>query len=195
MTPRLAILVGHSEASPGAKAGAPINDYEYNYWKPIAMEMWRYAREAGLDAQIFLRDGVGIEGVKRQVNAYLEGFAGASVELHFNGHMDRSIRGYETLFVDGESKEWAKLIHKNGLAALTEHKGEEVKKPRDRGLKQLLNSDRGFSNLHGLVAPACLIEPFFGSNANDSSHFDRLKNRYAVQIVRSFLQYQLLVTK
>jgi N-acetylmuramoyl-L-alanine amidase len=191
---KIALIVGHTEAQPGAKAGPPLDKHEYPFWCEVAVDMWRIARETGLDCRIFKRDGLGVSGVAREVNAWANSESNTvSMELHFNAAMDIRARGVETLYV--KDKMWAELVQREQVYSMTEIVRDNPVKPRDRGLKLLSEEDRGFSNLKDIAVPACLVEPFFGSNKLDTELFLRNKMRWSKRMIHAAVDYFLLQSK
>jgi N-acetylmuramoyl-L-alanine amidase len=191
---KLAIIVGHTSDRPGAKAGPPLNKHEYEFMSECAIDIWRIARELGLDCQIFKRDGIGIEGVTKEVNGWTEKIdLACSVELHFNSALDIKAHGVETLYV--RPSKWAEMVHREQVYSLTENKGDALVKPRDRGLKMLSVVDRGYSNMNNLKAPSCLVEPFFGSNKTDTELFLRNRLKWCNRLVHAAVDYFLFVSK
>jgi len=88
----------------------------------------------------------------------------ASVELHFNGSADYRATGTETL-TSGT---------KNSVRLATQMQTHIVRALalRDRGLKVIGRTGRGGLSLWSGVPPAVLLEPYFGSNANDCARAD-----------------------
>ena len=171
---KLALVVGHEKERPGALGAAPLSQSEYDYNLEVAQFAYREARESGHDCHIFLRDGIGIEGAYRLVNEWSPDLA---VELHFNA-CDRKASGTETLFANPAHREFAEIMQRE-LCSLFERKGKQ-----DRGVKLLEAGDRGHRNMSLAVAPACLLEPFFGDNPFEAALGHKLRVAYAVAVVR-----------
>lgn len=98
-----------------------------------------------------------------------------SLELHFNG-ASRRVTGTET-FSSGStgSLAYARAIHPAIVGVLG---------LRDRGIKIRNNKTggRGHESLVAGRAPALLLEPYFGSNANDCRRADECKQQLAEAI-------------
>jgi hypothetical protein len=187
---RLAIIVGHSEAAKGAWS-LSLQMHEYTLWSEVAIDIWREAKEIGLDCQVFKRDGISIEEVGRRVSEW----ADLSIELHFNSAaktvgnttvVDIGPSGCETLYME-PYRDFAQMIQTATIQALTESNpnydpnrpdSSPFSKPKDRGLKLIKEGDRGHRNLKAVTCPAVLVEPFFGSNAADSKRFKRNRARF-----------------
>jgi hypothetical protein len=204
---RLALIVGHTEAKQGANAIHPISRSEYTLWSELAIEMWREAREMDIECQVFKKDGLSNEAVASAVNAYAENRRCLAVELHFNSFADQAAKGCETLYISGNeaSKSWANTLQKNQIKALTEPNPlysefrkdatNPFKKPKDRGLKALVDGDRGYGNLVHVKPPVALVEGFFGSNRDDCERFWRCKAKYCRTIPHSAIEHWLLTAK
>ena len=158
---RLAIIVGHTEASPGASALPPIDRNEYPFNSDIAKLMEQAARDRGIAARTFFRDGVGIHGAYRAAVAYE---ADAIIELHFNSFDNSTVRGTETLYSDANehSARLAELVQQ-AMVRVFDRSGRA-----DRGVKMPGPRQRGYTNVTASPGvPSVLVEPFFGSNAAD----------------------------
>jgi N-acetylmuramoyl-L-alanine amidase len=156
-SPKLAVVVGHTRARPGAIAVDPINEHEYPWNTRLAERMKGYADSKGVPMEIFFRDRVGISGAYRKVADY---GASAVIELHFNAFDDPRATGTETLWSTPPSEKLAEDVQQAMVQALGS---------RDRGAKQR-HTGRGVKSLTELPGtPSVLIEPFFGSNPDDAA--------------------------
>lgn len=197
---KFAIVVGHSSEAMGAFS-PHLKKHEYEVWKDFATDLWRHAKEQGLDPQIFLRDGRTIKKVGEEVSK----FGGVAIELHFNSYSDIHTRGAETLYdVDPSgAKSFAGFVHKEVLKALTEtnplandvNEKNPFKKPKDRGLKLVTAGDRGYMNLQSVKLPSCLIEPFFGTNRLDCELFTRCRAALIKGLTHAVVDWYLLQSK
>ena len=168
---KLAVIVGHTRARPGAIAVAPINEHEYPWDTDLAKQMKDHADSTGVPLEIFFRDSVGIAGAYRQAANF-----GAStvIELHFNSFEDPSATGTETLWSTAPSESFAESIQRAMVQALG---------LRDRKTKRR-TSGRGHKSLAQLPdTPSIIVEPFFGSNASDASAAHDRKNKLARALV------------
>ncbi|WP_019565575.1 N-acetylmuramoyl-L-alanine amidase [Agrobacterium sp. 10MFCol1.1] len=178
---KLAIIVGHSRSSPGAWGVAPISQYEYPFNKALAEgEISAAAARRGVEIGIFYRDGHGVEGAYRQVNAYQPD---AAFELHFNA-LSSSSSGTLTLYGSSNrhSQRLAKSIQREMLKTfgLADH-GLVFRKKGDGG--------RGSDNVNSANCPSALLEPFFGSNPEDSKVGNAKRAAYADAIITAFLSF------
>jgi hypothetical protein len=78
---KLAIVVGHTAAAPGASGRAPISQSEYPWNKDLADKIVAECAGLGASAEAFFRDDGGISGAYSRAAA---SGAKAVVELHFN---------------------------------------------------------------------------------------------------------------
>lgn len=168
---KLAIVVGHTRARPGAIAVAPINEHEYSWNKDLAKQMENHADSIGIPLKIFFRDTVGISGAYRQASDF---GASAVIELHFNSFENPSATGTETLWSTSPSKELAESVQQ----AMVQVLGLRDRKAKHR------TSGRGHKSMTQLPeTPSVIIEPFFGSNTNDAATAHDRKNKLARALV------------
>lgn len=154
---KLAIVVGHNEASQGA-IRQDTGQTEWSWNLGLARHIEACAKEyPGLEVKTFLRKPVGsytreIRDVYRRTDAW---GADATCELHFNSHHNPNATGTETLTSGSKaSVRFAECAQDRMLEALG---------LRDRGEK-VVRTGRGSHSLISGRAPAILIEPFFGSS-------------------------------
>ena len=190
---KLAIIIGGCEKKQGPFAVSPIRSSAYSFWKEQALDIWRYAKDCELDCQIFLQDDREIKGLVDDVNKWLDG-DGASIQLYLNDSIDTTLRGCETQYANDSDLRFAKYVHANQLKALTEKDLDfnTLKKIKDRGLKQLKDSDKGFINMLMMEQPSVIVKPFFATNQKDCELFSRNKLRYSKALVRAFIEYKLI---
>lgn len=135
--------------------------------------------DAGSDMRVINNLGVNIDCV---------------VALHFNSSDNKNAKGCETYWKDrsarvenrasgslNKSKQLANSLHNKIKKALnTEDK-------YDRGLKGAEGTNSGFIN--GSKFPAALIEPFFGSNIDESNKAYAKRTELAKAIAHGILEY------
>ena len=182
---RLALMVGHNKAAPGADAKAPINMSEYAFHTkvivPLALE---YAKKIGLECKVFLRDA-GRDVATKAVNAWLKGHEGVCIELHFNSATPAAT-GTEVL-IDTDPKENVQYGQMVVDAIVTTLGLPRRQKPS--GLKYLKAGDRGHYNVRMLTCTSCLVEPFFGSNSKDCARMWERRAEYAKCLVDASAAY------
>lgn len=176
---KLAVIVGHTAADKGAKAAHLLyNEYDFNC--SLAIDIYRFARESGLECQIFKRDGKTRTELGKEVNAY----GGVAIELHLNA-FDKTVTGTETLFdaLPTDNADFAKVVHKHVIEAL----GRTGK--RDRGTKLVSFEERGWRNLHAVTITGCLVEPIFCDNREECRLLWGHKTQYAKALVEAVLEW------
>lgn len=180
---RLAIIVGHTEQRPGARAVPPIGRHEYPFNREIAQLMEEVATDRGIAVRTFLRDGVGIRGAYQAAAAFEPE---AIIELHFNSFHNAAVRGTETLCseVHPQSGRLAELAQ----AAMVGVFGRAGS--TNRGIKMPTPSQSGYLNVTAAPdVPSILVEPFFGSNARDCEIAAARMSDYAAGLVESFVEF------
>lgn len=183
---RLAIIVGHTFDRPGSLAKYPISLHEYNWNLDLSNVIYRYAREAGINARVFLRNQRTLEKTYSEVNAWTKDQNAVAVELHFNAS-NGNARGTETLWDDDPpaSLEYAREIH-DAICSVFNRGNTKL----NRGLKKLEKPDeRGYVNLRLMKAPGCILEPFFGDNSDDALLGHAKSWDYARAIVSASFRY------
>jgi N-acetylmuramoyl-L-alanine amidase len=176
---RLAIIVGHTERSSGARALAPINQSEYPFNKNLALRMEQAASERRITTRTFFRDNIGINGAYQAAAAFQPL---AIIELHFNAASSRA-RGSETLCCE---------LHPNSRRLAEEVQQAMVRVfgrtgSANRGVKVLASGDRGYGNVSAAPdIPTVLVEPFFGSNELECRLAHNKIEDYAIGLVEAF---------
>lgn len=183
---KLAIVVGHSEKEPGAKAEAPLNMHEYHYNRGLAYKVQQYARGLGLEAAVFFRDNKTIGMLGREVNSWCFGRNACAIELHFDRYSSETAQGTTTLYdmMPPEGMDLARMVQEN-VSKVFDRKGKD-----NRGLRWLKMKDRGYYNLYVLDVPSCIIEPGFGSSIYDCKLLKEREELYAkclAETAREFL--------
>ncbi|MFS8037026.1 glucosaminidase domain-containing protein [Xanthobacter sp. AM11] len=183
----LAVMVGHTRASPGAKGAcppfAPDDRFEYGWNSDLARRIHAVATAQGIRCQIFTRDGTDIEGSYAPVRQWRPA---ATVELHFNWAESPTAKGTLTLFGAEESRAWAKQLQE-AMVALYDRQGHS----EDRGI-QMPGPGSGYARGTQNVVqihPSALIEPFFGHNPVDARLGITLKQNLAEAIVAAYAAF------
>lgn len=173
---RIAIVIGHNVSQPGAvRVTDGISEFVWN--GALAATIQSLAPE---NVRVFRRERAGgynaeVRAVYAQVDAW---GADVSCELHFNGAADARATGTETLYASDRGKVFAERVNRAMVAALG---------LRDRGEKKVARTDRGGESLYVGRAPAILVEPYFGSNANDCNTADVKRDALARAILAGLL--------
>lgn len=176
---RLAIIVGHEAKAQGAVAVAPLSMSEYAYNTLVAEDMFVYAPQIGIEAKIFFRDCLGINGVGKAASTWSAGASRSRcIELHFNAATP-SASGTETLYDTRESgnKVFAETVQKLMV---------DLFRSPDRKTKEV-DSGRGSSNLKAVTAIGCLVEPLFGTNKSDATKLLTMRTQYAQTLVKAVM--------
>lgn len=163
---KLAVVVGHNSASPGA-VRKDTQESEYTFNTRVARHMVEYARHTypGLEVKTFFRQaGMGYENEIRDVYDRTDRWgADLTTELHFNSFGSSSAEGAEVL-TSGTASSFK--FAQNTQNILVARFGQ-----KDRGVRTRA-SGRGAESLISGRAPAILVEPFFGSNPKGAAKFD-----------------------
>lgn len=153
---RVAFVIGHHEKAQGA------------YSEYFGQSEWEFYKEVSkwieYDIDVFYHDPAIKSYTQRIKNtaSKLDNFD-LVIEAHFNAATPKA-NGVETLyyFESEKGKEYAKMFSD----IINTQTGIKL---RNNGLKALVNKkDRGFASVYYPKPPTILIEPFFGSNMNDS---------------------------
>jgi N-acetylmuramoyl-L-alanine amidase len=181
---KLAIVVGHTAARPGASSVAPMSASEYPWNKDLAAKIVAECSALGATAAVFFRDNGGISGA---YSAAAASGAKAVIELHFNNN-GGAARGTETLYgpACAASKDWAQRVQD----AMVQLYGRGPGLPHNRGLKKAPPHPRGGDSVNALsTIPSCLIEPFFGDNSKDAALGHAKKDALAKALAAAFVAH------
>jgi len=174
---KLGIVVGHTDKEKGAGMTAfpYIQEYEFNTLLAAYIEI--FAEKMTFETNIFFRDNRGIELTYKEVARW---GADVSVELHFNS-FNGTANGCLTLHGEfPEANLFAHLVHTE-IQKVMEH--------RDRGIKLVTKKGRGGRNVNSAPIPQILVEPFFGSNLQDSKKALLSMQELAKAILRGSAKY------
>lgn len=172
---KVAIVVGHTKLKPGACSpyGIPCENI-------FNSEIARYLE---CIADIYYYDSYNLgytSMVKRNAAKINKKDYGLVIELHYNAATPQA-HGCETLYYysNREGKEIAEKF------------SEAISKEfnvKNRGAKALVNKkDRGFAAVYYTKPTTILLEPFFGSNKEDSSKFKGKEFKYA-QLIKKLIK-------
>jgi N-acetylmuramoyl-L-alanine amidase len=163
---RLAIVVGHNARAKGAYGLPPIDRYEFDYNSAVAAAMKNEAIHYNLELEVFFREPHAsyTEEIRRayaQVSAWRPDCA---LELHFNSFATSAANGSEVLYRtdSGEALAFARSL----IGSI--HQALRLNLRGGDGLVPVQRGQRGSASLYALAqVPTLLLEPFFGSNAQD----------------------------
>ena len=159
---KVALIIGHNKRSKGAFS-MTVGD-EYSYWKNIAEKIKYeipeivdvYEREPNTN---YVRE---MNKVLAELNKHNYDYC---LELHFNSALDNKANGCECLIYKGNEK--AKKLSTNFLARL-----QNVFNSKVRGVIELSDpKTRGGYGICNSKDTYILVEPFFGSNNDESLKF------------------------
>ena len=177
---KLGIVVGHTAKAPGAHSSF-LQVHEYHWNSDLADRIVKN-KPASLEVKVFFRDGIGIAGAYKESDAW---GSDMTVELHFNSADSPHATGTGILYHPNSTKgrTLATLLRQEigtaldlpdwpsgtgGVVTPFEASGEER---------------RGQKSLSAGIAPATLIEPFFGSNSEDCARAKEGKDELAKAIL------------
>lgn len=170
-----AIVVGHTQDSKGACSdfGIPC---EWDYNKQVAEKL---ADIADIYTHKTYANGytsmVKETASRLNVNNYK-----IVVYLHYNS-AGATATGCEVLYYGKSTK--GPVLAKALNDLISTRMGQ-----RNRGIKPLDSSDRGYGEVFYPKAPAIIVEPFFGSNVADVAKFSNCGIQKYADVIREFLK-------
>ena len=175
---KVVLNVGHSLGSGGAcNENSDINEFEFN--TPLAAMISNTLMiHYGIDVYIVNQDEGDYSGLPAKINALTPDLV---VSLHANAY-NKETEGCEVLFCNGSAYgERLATIACSAMSTLLDN--------NKRGSFALNKGDRGYYLLHGVVAPAVLLEPFFIDNDEDLAGADSVKQDLANIIAHAIYMY------
>lgn len=156
---KTAIVVGHTEDSPGACSPHNIScEWEFNFG--IATEL--YLREI---ADIFLYDTYAhgyTSMIHRNAKKLNKEKYDLIIELHYNSATP-SATGCEALYYHREDENF----DEQKIGEYFVDNWSEITGLKNRGVKRLTKNDRGYVAVYAPIGNCLILEPFFGSNPDD----------------------------
>lgn len=169
---KVAIVIGHTSDSKGACSphGIPC---EFDYNSMVANMLSDVADIYTHDTYKFGYTAM-VKKTAAKLNLYKYNLV---LFLHYNSATSTAT-GCEVLY-------YFKSVKGPAYATLLSKEISEKLGVRNRGAKPLSPNDRGYGEVYYPVAPAIIVEPFFGSNKAD---VDKFKNpsKY-VETLKSFI--------
>ena len=164
---KVALIIGHNKRSKGAFS--MIVGDEFGYWRNIA-EKIKYEIPEIVD--IYEREPN--QNYVREMNKLLVELNKHNyeycLELHFNSALDSKANGCECLIYKGNKK--AKELSTNFMARL-----QNIFNSKVRGVIEIADSKtRGGYGICNSKDTYVLLEPFFGSNVDESLKFSVVKD-------------------
>ena len=162
---KVALIIGHNKRSKGAYS--TIVGSEYDYWKRIAEKI---KTEIPLMVDVYERKPnkfytQEMNEVLKELNKNDYKFC---MELHFNSSLNRNANGCECLVYHKNNK--AKELATNFMARLQNIFGSKIR--GNHGIIEVSDSKtRGAYGICKSKDTYILVEPFFGSNQDESLKF------------------------
>ena len=162
---KVALIIGHNDRSRGAYSQILLS--EFKYWKRIAEKIKTeipglidiYERKPN---KAYIPE---MNEVLKELNKNDYGFC---LELHFNSSLNRDANGCECLIYKGNEK--AKELATNFMARLQNVFGSKIRS--NHGIIEVNDSNkRGAYGICKSKDTYILLEPFFGSNQDESLKF------------------------
>lgn len=175
--PILGFVIGHTMQDKGAAMDRTLNGMqEYDYNSLIGFYMKEFAPSMGIEVKVYTRDAGGIPGAYA---AAAWDKCTAIIEGHFNSCDTPTVAGTETLCsTRSDDQAFAKVIQEHVF---------KLSNGRDRGVKVLPPNGRGAQSCYSAGStPNCLVEPFFGSNPQESLRWLNQKKEYALALCTGF---------
>lgn len=174
---KVALIIGHNKRSKGAFS--MIVGDEFGYWRNIA-EKIKYEIPEIVD--IYEREPN--QNYVREMNKLLVELNKHNyeycLELHFNSALDSKANGCECLIYKGNKK--AKELSTNFMARL-----QNIFNSKVRGVIEIADSKtRGGYGICNSKDTYVLLEPFFGSNVDESLKFSVVKD--VVELFVNFIK-------
>lgn len=193
---KLAVIVGHSKKSQGARWCYAVPKTEFEYNSEVARIIYRTVLTWGIDCEIFTRDSnssLDIRSLFTRVNGFGGQHNSCAIELHFNSCPQKDAgkaQGTEVFFDNdpSDSIELAKTVS-DYVCRLFKRDDKTNRKWKLR-IPNDGHPERGDLNLGLLKLPGVLVEPFFGDNITDASLGNFLQYDYAQSLAnaaRAFL--------
>jgi N-acetylmuramoyl-L-alanine amidase len=181
MPKKIAICVGHSRS--GDKGAVNTNCVtEWSFNKPIAERTAELLREAKHEVKIWTEyKGSGYSSAMSWIAEQIREFgADLAIELHFNS-AGPNAEGYEFLY-------WHRSSRSARLASCFHFSFKKFFPTRkSRGLKPISKEDRGSAFLQRTPCPAVILEPYFGSNVDETTFYstrcEEIARSYATSIL------------
>lgn len=185
---KAAIVIGHTEVSPGAVSPFGIApEWEFNY--AVATELC-VVRGLG-DMFVYDTYDKGYTSmVQRNVSKVNQGNYDLLFELHYNSFHNSQANGVEALYHHKDTESWNERDIARRFCDLMEVKLGL----KNRGVKHIATAkERGYAALYYPKMDAIMLEPFFGSNKNDCEIMKKGFHTY-VDILEELITGQAAVT-
>lgn len=153
--PRILLVIGHHKLQQGTSTAS--GETEYSYWSKVLPQFRKFK-----NVFVFSKDACGSTGLKIKAKEIEADFV---IECHCNSYRNSHVSGHEVLYSVNSTMELATIVNQ----VLNDNSPTQ----RDRGIKKVVNGQRGFFNLKGMKN-AIILEPFFMSCKKDYIDKDRM---------------------
>lgn len=153
-----AFIIGHNEKDQGAYSKI-LDVTEWGLYTSLTPELLKLGDVYTHDASILSYT----KRMKDTANKINKNDYDLVVSLHFNMFNGKA-SGCETLFISDKGRVFAN----NFCHYYTDSTGA-----KNRGIKKVGKGERGFEEIFNPLAPAILIEPFFGDSSSDCKLFNK----------------------
>lgn len=166
-TSKVALAIGHTTGSQGARNADGISEWEYN--KKVAYKVQEKLKDYhGVHIDIIHRETVDYGLYCKAFNILPSVVYSAVLELHFNS-FSLPAKGAEVLCLRGSkgedlAKDLSAHFRENGWVVRGQIGGVKYLNPEDRGYK-FLDAVGSYLN-----CAAAIVEPCFGSNKEDPNY-------------------------
>lgn len=162
------LCVGHSRRGDKCGAVSVYGEDEYSYNSLVAVKTAWLLDDHGISAEVISDYPYkGYSAAMRWVGQKCyERSAKLAVELHFNSASRAAACGHEWLIYEGSAG--GEKVARSFERTMIAHRPEA----QVRGVKELSSpKQNGYGFVYHTPCPAVVLEPFFGSNAQESSEF------------------------
>lgn len=173
MPKKIAICVGHSRSGDkGAVNTNCVTEWAFN--KPLAERTAELLRDAKHDVKVWSRyEGSGYSSAMSWIAKEIQNYgADVAIELHFNS-AGPAAKGYEFLH-------WHRSSRSARLASCFHFAFKKAfPSANSRGIKPISKEDRGSAFLQRTHCPAAILEPYFGSNVDETVFYSARREELA----------------
>lgn len=174
---KIALVVGHDQMDKGAFGNMGLGEYDYNVELLTDLQG---DLPSNNEYNFFFRDAMESSYTKQMEKLHDDidrWGAEISIEFHFNSFSDKKVNGHEVLYCSESGKKLAMILDE----VLDKNLGNS-----DRGIKQVVKSDRGGGFCCNGKSKAIIIEPFFGANQNRFVHGGDMYIPYKKALIEFF---------
>lgn len=178
---KFAICIGHSRKIDGRFDGGAVGTNgksEREFWLPLGNVILDRLKEHGHRGIVWNQyQGIGYGSSMRWLSGQIRAEkCDAAIELHFNSSDNPSANGHECLYW------WSSQKGRRLATSINNALDSSSITTKNRGIHAITAGGRGDGFLRKTHCPACIVEPFFGSNVTDmeSAWMHRVRLAYAI---------------